>query len=51
MQITIAVLDIFVCYLICQMIYDQDITSMIERDGHQRELHDTVSSNDSSSSF
>jgi hypothetical protein len=50
MQISTACLDLFVCCVICQMIYDTNITSLVARGGNLRELHDTVSMSSSENS-
>jgi hypothetical protein len=50
LNVSTALLDIFLCCLICQMIYDSEITTLIENGGHLRQLHDTVSTTDSSES-
>jgi hypothetical protein len=45
-----ALLDLFLCYLICKLIYNSKITTLIAKGGHQIELHDTVSATSSGES-
>jgi hypothetical protein len=41
--------DLLVCCLIFQVIYDAEINTLVQKGGHPRDLHDTVSSGDSQS--